>query len=79
MCDSLCDGGGLKMSGARVLTANRSQLSWDLVDLEALLAMDHRARLVWRFVETLELGAFYAAIKSRDGGAGHPWAFSPRA
>ena len=46
---------------ARVLKANRSQLSWDLVDLEALLAMDHRARLVWRFVETLELGPFYEA------------------
>jgi transposase len=61
------------MSGdARVLTANRSQLSWDLVDLEALLAMDHRARLVWRFVETLELGPFYEAIKSREGEAGRP-------
>lgn len=61
------------MSGdARVLEANRSQLSWDLVDLEALLAMDHRARLVWRFVETLELGPFYAAIRSREGEAGRP-------
>ena len=57
---------------ARVLKANRSQLSWDLVDLEALLAMDHRARLVWRFVETLELGPFYEAIKSREGEAGRP-------
>ena len=68
------------MSGdARVLKANRSQLSWDLVDLEALLAMDHRARLVWRFVETLELEPFYLSIKSREGEAGRPWAFSPRA
>jgi transposase len=58
--------------GARVLEANRSQLSWDLVDLEALLPADHRARLVWRFVETLELGPFYAAIGSREGAAGHP-------
>jgi transposase len=61
------------MSGdARVLKADRSQLSWDLVDLEALLPTDHRARLVWRFVETLELGPFYAAIGSREGEAGRP-------
>lgn len=58
--------------GARVLEANRSQLSWDLVDLEGLLASDHRARIVWRFVETLELGPFYASIRSREGVAGHP-------
>ncbi|HEY5208822.1 MAG TPA: hypothetical protein VIJ42_05165, partial [Stellaceae bacterium] len=58
--------------GARVLQANRSRLSWDLVDLEALLAAEHRARLVWRFVETLDLAGFYEAIGSREGGAGHP-------
>ncbi len=58
--------------GARVLGANRSQLSWDLVDLEALLPADHRARLVWRFIETLELTPFYAAIGSREGEAGRP-------
>jgi hypothetical protein len=51
--------------GAQVLEANRSQLSWDLVDLEALLPADHRARIVRRFVETLELERFYAAIGSR--------------
>jgi len=60
------------MLGARVLEANRSQLSWDLVDLEALLPADHRARLVWRFVETLDLTGFYQAIGSRDGEAGRP-------
>ena len=72
--------GGLMMPGeVRVLEANRSQLSWDLVDLEALLPAEHRARLVWRFVETLELEPFYTAIKSREGEAGRPLAFSPRA
>ena len=67
------------LGGARVLEANRSQLCWDLVDLEALLPAEHRARLVWRFVETLDLAAFYEAIRARDGEAGRPWAFSPRA
>ena len=65
-------GGVVMLDGVRVLEANRSQLSWDLVDLEALLAADHRARLVWRFVETLELTGFYQAIRSRDGEAGRP-------
>jgi transposase len=58
--------------GARVLEANRSQLSWDLIDLEALLPADHRARIVWRFVETLDLRPFYEAIGSREGEAGRP-------
>ena len=60
------------LGGARVLEANRSQLSWDLVDLEALLPAEHRARLVWGFVETLDLMAFYKAIWSREGEAGRP-------
>lgn len=58
--------------GARVLTANRLQLSWDLVDLEGLLPSEHRARLVWGFVETLDLAPFYEAIGSREGEAGRP-------
>ena len=57
---------------ARVLRADRSQPSWDLVDLEAWLPADHRARIVWGFVEGLALGPFYAAIRSREGEAGRP-------
>lgn len=60
------------LGGARVLEANRSQLSWDLVDLEALLPAEHRARLVWQFVETLDLTTFYEAIRAREGEAGRP-------
>jgi transposase len=41
-------------------------------DLEALLPPGHAARLVWRFVEGLDLSAFYAAIKARAGHAGRP-------
>jgi hypothetical protein len=33
------------LGGARVLEANWSQRCWDLVELEALLAAEHRARL----------------------------------
>src|ERR1700674_4228497 len=58
--------------GVRVLRPDRSQLSWDLVDLEALLAADHRGRIVWRFVEGRDLEPLYAAIASREGEAGRP-------
>jgi transposase len=63
--------------GARVVKADRSQLSWDLVDLEGWLPADHRARIVWAFAEALDLGDVYAAIKSREGEAGRP-ASDPR-
>jgi transposase len=39
-------------------------------DLETLLPPGHAARLVWRFVEGLNLTAFYAVIKAREGGPG---------
>lgn len=57
---------------ARVLRPDRAQLQWDMIDLDGLLASDHRARLVWRFVESLDLTAFYDLIKAREGEAGRP-------
>lgn len=60
------------MGDARVIRADRSQLRWDVIDLEGLLASDHRARIVWGFVERLDLSELYAAIESREGGAGRP-------
>lgn len=56
--------------GARVERPNRTQLYWDMVDLEALLPKDHRARVVWAFVENLDLAPLYAKIKARDEVAG---------
>ena len=60
------------MSKARYLEVDRSQLRWDLVDLESQLAMDHRARIVWAFVEELDLRAFHDRIGSREDSAGRP-------
>jgi transposase len=65
-------GGQAMTGGARVVKADRSQLSWDLVDLEGWLPADHRARVVWAFAETLDLSSLYAAVKSREGEAGRP-------
>ncbi len=58
--------------GARVVGAERGQPRWDMVDLDSQLASDHRARVVWDFVEKLDLSEFYAAVGSREGRAGEP-------
>jgi transposase len=54
----------------RYETANRTQIELTPTDLEALLPPGHAARLVWRFVEGLDLTAYYAAIRAREGHAG---------
>jgi transposase len=56
----------------RFIEADRFQTRWDFIDLEALLAADHRARVVWSFVESLDLSPLYDAIKSREGEPGRP-------
>ena len=62
---------------ARIIEADRSQLGWDLVDLDCWLPADHLARVIWAFTGTLDLSALYAAIKSVEGEAGRP-AIDPR-
>ena len=57
---------------ARYETANRTQVELRPTDLESLLPPGHAARLVWRFVEGLDLTAFYQGIKAREGRAGRP-------
>lgn len=54
----------------RYETANRDQFELYPCDLEGLLPPGHAARLVWRFVEGLDLTAFYQVIKAREGGPG---------
>jgi transposase len=56
----------------RFETANREQIELQPCDLESLLPPGHAARLVWRFVEGLDLSAFYAVIRAREGGPGRP-------
>ena len=58
--------------GVRVIGPDRAQLRWDVVDLDSQLPDDHRARLVWAFVEGLDLSEFYDRIKARDAVAGRP-------
>lgn len=58
--------------GARYIRADRAQTRFDYIDLESLLPLEHRARVVVGFVETLDLSALYDAIGSRVGEAGRP-------
>jgi transposase len=59
-------------SDARFMRADRLQTRFDFIDLESLLPSDHRARIVLRFVESLDLSALYDAIKAREGEPGRP-------
>lgn len=56
----------------RVERPNRAQLELRSVDLDGLLAPDHRARIVWEFVEGLDLSSLYAEIRAVEGEAGRP-------
>lgn len=56
----------------RVQRPDRMQLQWRPVDLDATLPDDHRARIVWEFVDGLDLTPLYQAIKAVDGHAGRP-------
>lgn len=55
---------------ARVQMPNRNQLELRPTNLESLLEHDHRARLVWSYVERLDLSKLYAQIRAVEGGAG---------
>ena len=54
----------------RVLEPNRAQVELRASDLESLLGEDHRARLVWGYVERQNLSALFDAIKARGAAPG---------
>jgi transposase len=56
----------------RLREANRTQICLRPLDLEGLLPEDHRARIVWAYVEGLDLTPLYQAIPAVDGEAGRP-------
>jgi len=60
--------------GPRVLRPDRDQLYWDQVDLESQIESDHLARVIWAFVERLDLSELYTGIRARDDVAGRPTA-----
>lgn len=61
----------------RLLQPNRLQMELRASDLESLLEQDHRARLVWGYVERQDLGSLLNAIKARGAAPGRR-AIDPR-
>lgn len=55
---------------ARIREANRSQMAWGRIDLDAQLPEDHPARAILAVVERLDLSALYAQIAARGERAG---------
>jgi len=58
--------------GARVRRANRSQLVWGRIDLDAQLPEDHPARAICAVIDRLDLSALYAQVEARGSVAGAP-------
>jgi transposase len=58
----------------RVKAVDRTQLTWQTVDVERLVEADHPARAIWELVGRLKLDGFYATIEAVEGNAGRtPW------
>ena len=57
-------------SSARVSRPERFQVEMHFHSLDQLLPRDHRARLVWQYVQGLDLDSLYQAIRVSDQQAG---------
>src|SRR5947199_3659528 len=58
----------------RVKPVDRSQLTWQMLDVERLIEPEHPARAIWELVGRLKLDGFYAPIEAVEGTAGRtPW------
>src|SRR3954466_13035753 len=61
----------------RLREPQRDQLALRAVDIESLIGEDHPVRLIWSYVEGLDLSELEDRIKARESTPGHP-AISPR-
>src|ERR1700752_3211973 len=55
----------------------RDQIELRAVDIDSLIGQDHPARVIWAFVEGLDLSELEDRVKARENRPGHP-APSPR-
>lgn len=54
----------------RVKRPERHQMEWRPVALDQCLPSDHRVRVVWAYVDSLDLPALYSQIRAVEGSAG---------
>jgi len=66
-------GGPREIGGRpRLRVPVRDQVELRAVDLESLVAADHPVRVIWAYVEQLDLSELEMRIKAREGHPGHP-------
>jgi transposase len=58
------------VSGLRFKAIDRQQMTWAAIDVDGLIGPDHLARAIWDLVQRLDLSAFCALSKAREGQAG---------
>jgi transposase len=58
--------------GIRVQRPERAQVEMQFLALDQMLPKDHRVRLVWEFVDSLDLREFYAHYRAVSDGPGRP-------
>lgn len=56
----------------RLREPKRDQLEWRMVDDDSLIANDHLVRMIWAFVQPLDLSEFDDRIKARGSKPGAP-------
>jgi hypothetical protein len=59
-----------QQSSARFQWAKRRQMEWRPLSLDLMLPEEHTARLVWAYVEALDLSEFYERIRAVEGQSG---------
>jgi transposase len=69
--------GAVPLGAPRLREPQRDQIELRAVDIESLIGEDHRVRLIWSYVEGLDLSELENRIKARGDRPGHP-ATSPR-
>lgn len=62
---------------ARTKLPERTQVEMQLLSLDQWLDADHRVRIVWQYVDSLDLSELYASIKATEGNVGRD-AIDPR-
>lgn len=65
------------LAAPRLREPQRDQIALRAVDIESLIGEDHLVRLIWSYVEELDLSELENRIKARGEQPGHP-ATSPR-
>jgi len=67
----------LSLPPPRLYEPKRDQIELQAVDIDSLIGEDHPARLIWAYVEPLDLSELENRVKARGETAGHP-AIAPR-